>query len=293
MKELTLNFAAEIMLALAVLAFFVSFTMMWMLIARRATEQLENYKENFTDEASANASKMFMSVDPQRLFRLNLAALVIAPAIIFLLFRDVATTVAIAVAIVVLPSYWYRSKKARRLRLIEHQLPDALAMVAGSLRAGSSLNIALENLVTEQSPPLAQEFDMLLKEQRLGVELEVALANMEERIPLQDFSMLATALRINREVGGNLADTISSLGETLRRKGTMEGKIKSLTAQGQMQGYVMTGLPLLLGVLLNFLEPEAMSKLWTTGIGWAVMAVIVVMLALGYTMIKKITSIEV
>ena len=293
MKELMLNFAAEIMLALAVLAFFVSFTMMWMLIARRATEQLESYKENFTDEASANASEMFMSVDPQRLFRLNLAALVIAPAIIFLLFRDVATTVAIAGAIVVLPSYWYRSKKARRLRLIEQQLPDALAMVAGSLRAGSSLNIALENLVTEQSPPLAQEFDMLLKEQRLGVELEVALANMEERIPLQDFSMLATALRINREVGGNLADTISSLGETLRRKGTMEGKIKSLTAQGQMQGYVMTGLPLLLGVLLNFLEPEAMSKLWTTGIGWAVMAVIVVMLALGYTMIKKITSIEV
>ena len=132
-----------------------------------------------------------------------------------------------------------------------------------------------------------------MKEQRLGVDLDVSLAHMERRIPLQDFSMLATALRINREVGGNLADTISSLGETLRRKGTMEGKIKSLTAQGKMQGYVMAGLPVLLAVLLNFLEPEAMSKLWTTAVGWIVITVIVVMEALGFLMIRKITSIDV
>ncbi|MEM7466916.1 MAG: type II secretion system F family protein, partial [Pseudomonadota bacterium] len=195
--------------------------------------------------------------------------------------------------ILLIPGLWYRSAKAKRLRAIERQMPDALAMVAGSLRAGASLNIALENLVAEQPPPLSQEFDMLLKEQRLGVDLDISLGNMEKRIPLQDFSMLATALRINREVGGNLADTIESLGETLRRKGTMEGKIKSLTAQGQMQGYVMTGLPVLLAVLLNFLEPEAMEKLWTTGVGWVVIVVIVVMEVLGYSMIKKITTIDV
>ena len=119
------------------------------------------------------------------------------------------------------------------------------------------------------------------------------MANMEQRIPLQDFSMLVTALRINREVGGNLADTIESLGETLRRKAMMEGKIQSLTAQGRLQGIVMTGLPVLLAVLLNFMEPEAMSKLWTTALGWAVLGVIVVMEALGFFMIRKITSIDV
>ena len=116
---------------------------------------------------------------------------------------------------------------------------------------------------------------------------------MEKRIPIQDFSMLVTALLINREVGGNLAETMETLGETLRRKAMMEGKIESLTAQGKLQGIVMTGLPILLGVLLNFLEPEAMSKLWTTTIGYIVLAVIIMMEMLGYFMISKITSIDV
>ena len=293
MKETLYSFVSEFALVLAVLAFFMCFTLFWLAVANRVKVRMDAYQENFTNQASANAADMFMSIDPQRLFRLNLAALIIIPLLVFILFQDVPTALIIAGAILFIPGFWYRSAKKRRLREIERQMPDALAMVAGSLRAGASLNIALDNLVAEQPPPLSQEFDMLLKEQRLGVDLDISLGNMEKRIPLQDFSMLATALRINREVGGNLADTIESLGETLRRKGTMEGKIKSLTAQGQMQGYVMTGLPLLLAVLLNFLEPEAMSKLWTTTVGWVVIVVIVIMEVMGYAMIKKITSIDV
>ena len=105
--------------------------------------------------------------------------------------------------------------------------------------------------------------------------------------------MLTSALRINREIGGNLAEILESLADTLRRKHQMEGKIDSLTAQGKLQGIVMTGLPVLLGVLLYFLEPDNMSKLWTTKIGYAVTAVIIIMEFMGYTMIKKITSIDV
>ena len=293
MKELLFSFISGSSLILAVVAIFLAFTMFWYALSGRVQKKLDDYQQNFTTQASANAADMFLSVDPQRLFRMNVIALIVLPLLVYLLTRHLPTTIIIGVAILLIPGMWYRSAKAKRLRAIERQLPDALAMVAGSMRAGASLNIALENLVAEQPPPLSQEFDMLLKEQRLGVDLDVSLANMEKRIPLQDFSMLSTALRINREVGGNLADTIESLGETLRRKGTMEGKIKSLTAQGTMQGIVMTGLPVLLAVLLNFLEPEAMEKLWTTGVGWVVLAVIVVMEVLGYAMIKKITSINV
>lgn len=293
MKEAFLNFISGSSLLLAVIAIFIGFSLFWFAVAGRVQKQLDAYQENFTSQASANAADMFLSIDPQRLFRINLIALLILPLLVFLITRHLPTTIIIAVAILLIPGMWYRSAKAKRLRAIERQMPDALAMVAGSMRAGASLSIALENLVAEQPPPLSQEFSMLLKEQRLGVDLDVSLANMENRIPLQDFSMLATALRINREVGGNLADTIESLGETLRRKGTMEGKIKSLTAQGQMQGIVMTGLPVLLALLLNFLEPDAMEKLWTTGVGWIVLSVIIVMEVLGYAMIKKITSIDV
>ncbi len=283
----------ELAFPVAIALVFLSATCAWLLFISRAQAKLARYREDFTNQATSNMADMFMFVDPQRLFRINLIALVVAPLFTWILLRDPVTSIGMFVLILVLPTYVYRSMRAKRLARVEQQLPDALTMVAGALRAGASLSIALDNLVAEQPAPISQEFEILTREQRIGVDFDVSLANMEKRIPLQDFRMLTTALRINREVGGNLAETVESLADTLRRKSTMEGKIRSLTAQGKLQGIVMTGLPVLLGVLLNFLEPEAMAKLWTTGVGWIVLTVIIVMELMGYAMIKKITSIDV
>jgi tight adherence protein B len=280
-----LAFVGTVFFAMALLAF----------VGLRAGQRFgENYRETFTETASAGMADMFMSsVDPGMLFRINMALIVVLPILALLLFGDVAIALGVLILMAVLPAVIYRRMKAGRLKRFESQLPDGLTMVAGAMRAGASLNMALEGLVNEQPAPISQEFELLLREQRLGKDFEDSLTSMEERIPLPDFGMLVTALRINREVGGNLAETMESLGDTLRRKAMMEGKIQSLTAQGKLQGIVMTGLPVLLGVLLNFLEPEAMSKLWSTPIGWSVLAVIVVMELLGYFMISKITTIDV
>lgn len=291
--EFLWNLTADGLFIGTALAVFVATAMLWFVVARAAQGAIADYQETFTATASANMSDMFLFIDPAKLFVINVVAMVALPVLVWVLTRDVPATLVMLGLVVVLPSFFYRRMRAQRLKRIEAQLPDALAMVAGSMRAGASLNIALESMVKEQSPPITQEFELFLKEQRLGVEFEVSMAHMEARIPLQDFSMLVTALRINREVGGNLADTIESLGETLRRKAMMEGKIRSLTAQGKLQGIVMTGLPVLLGILLNFMEPEAMSQLWTTPVGWAVLGVIIVMEALGFFMIRKITTIDV
>ena len=132
-----------------------------------------------------------------------------------------------------------------------------------------------------------------MREQRVGVDFDTSMRNMERRLPIQDFQMLAAALRISREVGGNLAETLDKLADTLRRKATMEGKIDSLTGQGVMQGYVMSALPLLLGTMLYFLEPEAMGLLFTTPKGWAVLTIIFVMEVLGFFFIRKVTTIDV
>lgn len=252
-----------------------------------------SYKETFTESTSTNMADMFMFVDATRLFYMNLMAMFIVPAFIWFLTGDLITTLAVFAMFALLPSFIYRRMRKKRLRKMEEQLPDGLMMLSGAMRAGASLNIALEGLVKEQPAPLSQEFELLMREQRIGVDFDVSLTNMENRVPLPDLSMFISALRINREVGGNLAEIIESLGETIRRKHQMEGKIDSLTAQGRMQGLVMTGLPLLLAVLLFFLEPEAMSKLWTDPIGWAVLSVIFVMEVMGYVMINKITSINV
>lgn len=291
--ETLLNISGDVTFVLAIVCFFVMATCVWMIVLEKGQRVLGEYKETFTSTASSNMADMFLFIDPNRLFTINIVAIVVFPLITWLIFRDLPATVAVLAMLILLPAYLYRSMRKKRLKRFEVQLPDALAMVSGAMRAGASLNIALEGLVNEQPPPISQEFELFLKEQRLGVDFEVSMRSMEERNPIQDFSMLVTALRINREVGGNLAETMESLADTLRRKAMMEGKIESLTAQGKLQGIVMTGLPILLGVLLNFMEPEAMSKLWTTPIGWALCVVIVIMLSMGYFLIRKITSIDV
>ncbi|MBT7952808.1 MAG: secretion system protein F, partial [Gammaproteobacteria bacterium] len=269
--DFILSLSANVSFYLALICVFLMISCLWFVFANKVQSYMENYKETFTSTASNNMSDMFMSIDPNQLFVLNLAAIVILPILTWFITGDIAATLAVMGIIIILPAFIYRSARKKRLKRFEQQLPDGLAMISGAMRAGASLNIALEGMVKEQPAPLSQEFELFLKEQRLGVEFEVSLKSMQERIPIQDFNMLVTALLINREVGGNLAETMETLGETLRRKEMMEGKIEGLTAQGRLQGIVMTGLPIFLGVLLNFMEPEAMSKLWTTTIGWIVL----------------------
>lgn len=291
--ETLFNLSASITFYLAVGSVFLMGFCLWFLVLKKGQGVMENYKQTFTSTASTNMADMFLFVDPNRLFAINLVVIVVLPILVWIITGDIPAMLVTLAIVILLPSYFYKSMRNKRLKRFEEQLPDALAMVSGAMRAGASLNIALESLVAEQPAPISQEFELLLKEQRLGVDFDDSLKGMEKRVPIQDFSMLVTALRINREVGGNLAETMESLGETLRRKAMMEGKIESLTAQGKLQGVVMTGLPVLMGFLLNFLEPEAMSKLWTTNIGYAVLCLIIVMELMGYFMIRKITSIDV
>lgn len=291
--ETLLTLSGDVSFLLAVASVFLAATLLWLLVLQKGQHLLEEYKDTFTSTASSNMADMFLFIDPNRLFIINAAAIIVLPILVWIISRDIPATLAVLAMAILLPSMVYKAMRKRRLSRFEQQLPDALVMISGAMRAGASLNIALESLVKEQPAPISQEFELLLKEQRLGVDFDESLKGMEERIPIPDFSMLVTALRINREVGGNLAETMETLGETLRRKTMMEGKINSLTAQGKLQGIVMTGLPVLLAVLLNIMEPEAMSKLWTTTIGWVVLGVVFIMEIMGYLMIRKITSIDV
>lgn len=293
MMDFILSLSAEVTFYLTLIAVFLTVGITWFIVAKKLETAMNEYKNTFTSTASSNMSDMFISIDASQLFMLNLVAIVVLPTLVWLITGDLVTTLVMLAIIVLLPTFVYRSIRKQRLKKFEQQLPDALAMISGAMRAGASLNIALEGMVKEQPAPISQEFELFLKEQRLGVEFEISLKNMEKRIPIQDFSMLVTSLMINREVGGNLAETMETLGETLRRKQMMEGKIEGLTAQGKLQGIVMTGLPVFLGVLLYFMEPEAMSKLWTTTIGWIVLTIIVIMEGMGYFIINKITSIDV
>jgi len=291
--EFFFNLAGNTLLIAYTVCVFLAATLLVYGLMRRGHELIINYRNVFTESASANMADMFLFIDTTRLFYINLAAIIIFPLLVWFIVGDMPTALAVFVLIALLPGIVYRSMRKKRLRRFEEQLPDGLLMIAGAMRAGASLNIALEGLVKEQPAPLSQEFELFMREQRIGVDFEKSLNNMEKRLPIQDFHMLTSALRINREIGGNLAEILEALAETLRRKHQMEGKIDSLTAQGKLQGIVMTGLPVLLGVLLYLMEKEAMEKLWTTTIGWIVLGIILIMESMGYIMIRKITTIDV
>lgn len=254
---------------------------------------LARQKSDLETSTRTTLADMFIFLDPTRIFYYNVAALVILPTLVWLFTSNPVFVTFTAVATLILPKYYIKNLGVKRLKRFEEQLPDALLMVSGAMRAGASLNVALESMVKEQKPPLSQEFELMLREQRLGVDFDTALVNMEKRNPLQDFSLVVSGLRISREVGGNLAEILESLSTTLREKATMEGKIRSLTAQGKMQGIIMSCLPLLMMAALNWIEPVAMGAMFTTLFGWVTLTVILVMITIGYLFIRKITDIDV
>jgi tight adherence protein B len=268
------------------------FVIIW-LIMQAVRSVLERQKSDLEASAKTTLADMFIFLDATKLFYYNVGALVVVPVLVWIFTDNPVFVTFAAIAMLILPKQYIKMMRTRRAKRFEEQLPDALLMISGAMRAGASLNVAMESMVKEQKPPLSQEFELMLREQRLGLDFDAALVNMEKRNPSQDFSLIVSGLRISREVGGNLAEILESLATTLRDKATMEGKIRSLTAQGKMQGIIMTGLPLLMMAALNWLEPKAMGAMFTTFFGWVTLAVIIVMLTIGYVFIRKITTIDV
>jgi len=263
------------------------------LLARSSTRFWGRYQETFTEQARFNLTDMFMFMDAGTLFRLNAVALAVIPALILLVTGNPLLAGVALLLITVLPKKTYRWLRQRRIDKIQQQLPDGLMMVAGSMRAGLGFAPALESLARDVEPPLAQEFALVLREQRMGVKMEEALTHFNDRVPVPDVTLFVSAVNISREVGGNLADSMASLGETLRRRLIMEGKVKSLTAQGRLQGIVMALMPVGIITFLSFAYPGTMHAMYHTPLGWAVIAVAAVMEYLGYCMCRKITSIDI
>lgn len=263
------------------------------LAARSSTVFWGRYQEAFTEQARFNLADMFMFMDERNLFRLNAVAMVLVPLLVWFLSGNPLLAIVTLVLILVLPKKIYRWLRQRRINQIQQQLPDGLMMVAGSMRAGLGFTPALESLARDVEPPLAQEFALLLREQRMGVKLEEALEHFNDRVPIQDVTLFVSAVGISREVGGNLAESMASLSDTLRRRLIMEGKVKSLTAQGRLQGIVMALMPAGIISFLGFAYPDTMRPMFHTPLGWAVMAVCAVMEYLGYRMCRKIMSIDI
>ena len=262
-------------------------------VGRVTIDLLRTYRQHFHDTADRNLADMFLFVDPSRLFLLHITLVLMLSGVVLLLDGGTFLTLFTGSALGASPPFAYRWLRKRRLRTSVEQLPDALRSMATSLRSGMSLSQAIETLLDYQKPPLGQELGLMLREIRLGVAYEDALDHLHQRLPEIEVQLVTAAMKVSREVGGNLAETLERISDTLRQRLQMEGKIRSLTAQGKLQGLVMTGLPVFLIFALGQLEPRAMEYLFDAWYGWATLAVIVILEVIGYHFIRKIVSIDV
>ena len=201
------------------------------------------------------------------------------------------------------PGFYVGFAANKRMRAFDDQLADTLSLWVNALRSGYSVLQGMEAIATESPPPVSVEFERVVQEVRLGLSVEKSLDNMYNRVPSEDLDLVITAVNIQREVGGNLAEVLESISHTIRERIRIKGEIRTLTAQGRASGVIISLLPIALGGLLYMINPEYVSQLWvreapwvwpeTIPCGWVVLGIGFGMIGIGALAIRKIVDIEV
>jgi tight adherence protein B len=194
---------------------------------------------------------------------------------------------------IVLPWMYLKWRHGRRLNAFNGQLAETLGLMAGGLQAGLSLPQAVDTVVREGNEPMAGELRRALIEQRLGVDITDALDGVGERMESEDFDWVVMAIRIQREVGGNLAEILHTVADTLREREYLRRQVKALSAEGRLSGYILTGLPPLIGLYMMFVNPEYIRLLYTTFPGYILLGLAAVLLGLGSFTMSKLSKVEV
>jgi tight adherence protein B len=199
-----------------------------------------------------------------------------------------------------IPRFWLNRRKGGRLNAFNKQLPDTITLIANALRAGSSFLQAIELVVRESRPPISTEFGRVIREVNLGLPFDQALENMVRRVKSDDLELMATAISIQHQVGGNLAEILDSIAYTIRERVRIKGEIRTLTAQQRLSGYVVGMLPIgLAGFLFiaapGFMEPMFMNPPGIAGLPAGVIILIFggIMMFIGFMFIRRIVDIEV
>jgi len=192
-----------------------------------------------------------------------------------------------------LPLVWLVLRRRKRLRAFAVQLPDALEMLARALRAGQSLASGFNMVANEMAAPLGREFGRVFEEQNLGISLDESLESLTERVPNLDLKFFATAVVLQRQTGGDLAEILDKIAHLVRERFQIWGQVQALTGEGRLSGVVLLGLPVVLFLAVYKLNPEYVMVLFTDPMGKKMLAVAVLLQVLGALVIRKIVNIRV
>jgi len=183
--------------------------------------------------------------------------------------------------------------RRKRIEKFETQLTDALSMMANSLRSGLTLQQTFESVAKEYSNPLAQEFNLFLREVKLGQAFEDSLAAMAKRVDSEDLNLLVISINVSRQLGGNVAEIFDTISNTLRERYRLEGKIRAMTSQGKMQGLIVSALPSVMGIIFYYMRPDLMVPMLKDWRGWTLLSILFIMQVLGLLVIRRIVNVDV
>jgi tight adherence protein B len=251
-----------------------------------------------------------LQLRPSEFLAIRAAAIVGAPIVVFLLGKTVMPGIDNAIALLVavilgwwVPRFYVNRRKAKRLSAFNDHLADTIMLIANALRAGASFLQAIELVVRETQPPISTEFNRVIREVNLGLPFEQALNNMVRRVRSDDLELMTTAITIQHQVGGNLAEILDSIAYTIRERIRIIGEIRVLTAQQRMSGYVVAGLPIFLVVILSVIAPTFMEPmfddfdgtmaLFGIPLGVIILGIGAIMMITGFLLIRRIVDIEV
>ncbi|MFZ3101522.1 MAG: type II secretion system F family protein [Desulfitobacteriaceae bacterium] len=193
----------------------------------------------------------------------------------------------------VLPRIWLKSTQKSKNHKFNNQLVDALLILANSLKAGFSFLQAMDLVSREMPDPIAKELQFCLREMNYGTPTEEALLNLSDRVGSEDLDLLVTAILIQRQVGGNLAEVLQSIHSTIQDRIRIQQEIKTLTAQGRISGYIIAALPFCIAGVLIVINPSYMKLLVTNQWGWAMLGGGLTSEIIGFLIIRKIVAIKV
>jgi tight adherence protein B len=218
----------------------------------------------------------------------------VVPAyLINLRFASPLPALLIGLALGFAPFGWVLFKRGKRFAKFEQGLPEALDLMVSALRAGHSLIAAMGLVSRECTDPVGGEFKTCFEEQNFGLELKTAMDNMITRVPLQDLRIFATAIMIQKESGGNLAEVLEKTSNVIRQRFKLKRQVGVHTAQGRLTGWILTLLPVVVGAALYTINPEMMSVLWKTPVGLKLLWTAFGMIVVGGLIVRHIVNMDV
>lgn len=261
------------------------------------------YSGTYSADTAKGFEDVFLFIPPKRVAEAGWAAAAVSFILVFLMTANLTSTTGVLAGLLLAsltgtlalntPRLLLKVLKNRRRTRFDLQLVDSLVGMSNALKAGFSITQAFEAVVKNGENPIAQEFDVFLQQTRVGMSFSDALASLEQRVDSRDLTLVVNAIDTARKTGGNLTEILEKISTTIRERMRIENRIRTMTAQGRLQGIVVGAMPIVIGIAMMVVDPETMLPFLHSVTGIVVIVVVAILITCGGLIIRKIVNIDV